>query len=1554
MASKVNVKFVAVLGTVLVLLGAGVGYSAYAMLVKSADDHARAAKAAGAEGDWTTAEMHASKAVSKEKANPEYVKLWKEALEHIVPTTQVAFDDKLQRWFGACRQLGIVQRDNIAAQRDYLESRRKTLIAGAFNRQAAEFMVTECDAFIAMHSGKPSGEWETLRRYRGLARLRLLAETPDARPSAWTDCKDDFEAALKADPADGAAAVGLEGLLQGMAARATQQGDTQAAADLEKAAGEVFTKFLAANPNNTEVQLAFIRRGLGHAVLKFQSDSKALTDAGKPPLDPAEAGRRFAEQFKEPYEAAWAGVAALDPAKVDVDLIAGLRQLEATLEPQTSPARCQELTRRLLEANPTSADLIALRADLLSQQDNFADAAAQLKAILDLPPKGVGLEGARLFQQKSQARFFQAMWSLRDAVRATPETLDAKVASAKSYVAAFGTTEAADSTRMRLAEAWLAFVEGDMEKSDRLFDNLFKVQQGLDVDSMLIWAQVAVRRQQPGAARDRLAYALQVQPQNYNATVALAELHVSLREYDKAREVYEGLARIYPDRAELKERLSQVGAAADPTKAADVKDPVVRLLLEAEGISRKGAVDTSADRQIATLLESGLTAHNWDPRIAQALAMVYRRLGEPEKAGNVLRDASAKHPDNKALRNLAIALAERDEYAMRLKLIELSDQADVEKALQRYQVARDYKKEADVEKALADLQALGKDNAQVLEVSFIEALQKKDLDRANQLADEAARLNADKYEGRTFRARLLAAQARFREAADLMQEVVNTGGAQPEAFRLLGRFLMADGRKDDAVANYRVSLARRPNDPEGLKDLMKGLVEVDRASEALAVARSGLAGGQGDREFEDIWLRLEQQVGDANVARVRRERIATVRENDRDNLLALGEIYLRLNDVAKAEQMVARVRALGEDLDSVGLEAALLWASNKRAEAAGAYDAFRDKQAQNKQKLDTQIASARFLFSRNDLEGASQRLDAARAYQDPKALEADKAITDLFIFSGVPARAVDALRRILEAGGDTPDFQFRKRLVEALISLGKFQEAETELAPLLKVAQPDHISLLLNASIRGGLGDPAGQRRALDDAVAKYPKEPTVFIRRGQFLALKDETLRDAIADFTQASALAPNMWQTYRLRAAAYAKVRDRDGKPIETDRALEDLKRALTLNPFDNDLLVGLVSDLVRLGRDQEAQAAVADVIKARPRDPIIFVQMGNLFLGGGRVTIAQDFFTQALALDPNDGVVQRTLDALLDPRSPNIIRAEEVLNTIGTDRVSKNPGFLMATARIRAAQNRKVDANKAVLEAVRLLDPSKESLMVLWHQDMQRIQPDVAQHIAFLQAAINQGAVAGAADWLGHFRAALLVQSPGTFEDGIKELAKLAQGARPEIVRLLSYRLMGAKQYENRKFDLAEKAWRDGLAAFPNDPELNNNVAYVTAVDLNRPADAIPFAQKARDVDPENADIADTLAYALFKAGKVSEAVDIYTETIDKNRIRSARTGVHMLSHLAEALITLSQQAPTPEERQRLTNRARDYVRMAESIVSQPSAAIDPVAKAEFERVRTMVGQ
>ena len=94
MASKVNVKFVVILGAVLVAGVCVMGVLVWKFVLKSGADHAAAAERLASEGNYQAAELSWRRAVNDEQYNREWLTGWRVALENIVPETQSDFEGR--------------------------------------------------------------------------------------------------------------------------------------------------------------------------------------------------------------------------------------------------------------------------------------------------------------------------------------------------------------------------------------------------------------------------------------------------------------------------------------------------------------------------------------------------------------------------------------------------------------------------------------------------------------------------------------------------------------------------------------------------------------------------------------------------------------------------------------------------------------------------------------------------------------------------------------------------------------------------------------------------------------------------------------------------------------------------------------------------------------------------------------------------------------------------------------------------------------------------------------------------------------------------------------------------------------------------------------------------------------------------------------------------------------------------------------------------------------------------------------------------------------------
>lgn len=1547
MASKVNVKFVATLGVGIVTLVGTLGLAAYFLLVNSAADLAKKGDKALAKDDLPSAIVYYSKAVDKERTNITYLGKWRDALGKKSPETRQQFIEAFRSWVGIARQMAVVQRDNLADQLAYADIVREQYLTGPVNREANKRAISEMDTLIGYYSGKPAGPWEKLKKVRGIARLRAVTDAPDSTEQQWQDAKDDLEAAAKADPDDSDTALALVSFHALQADRAERRNEAEGFDKELAKAREIEAEYIAKHDADAMVRLSKIRLDLQVAAREFSIAAKN-TPAGSTPPDVVEAGRAFTAKAAPQFEDASQRAMKMPPEDIDIALLSLHRQMEETFSPSSKLSRTEALLARALEKRENDASLLMFKADLASVRMDFPLAIATAEKVVNLPLLPVGIPGSALFGQKDTSRFLRVLWGVRQYMAAATDDREGIKQRVLQYRQDLAANESQDSPRLQLADAWVAQADEQWDKADRLLDQLERTNRIADVDTLLMWANIALKRGQTGKAEQHLTEALAVSPQNVPAAVALADLNVKLENPVAAMQIYENLVRLQPGSQFLAERLQDVRARAGVGKSSD---PVLQALIDADKLNkpRPGAADPGQD--VLKFLLDAIKRLPPDERLYGALAGSYLNVGDRDNAIATIRAGLAKFPDSQQLRNFDTQLSTKDPIDGRLLLIEQADKPALDKSLERFTVLNaagpERRGQADAE--IAKLKALAPDDARVVEVLFLDALRRNAIDDATKLVAQATKIDADHLGGKTFEARLLSTKGDFDRAAKLMQEIIGQGGAQPETWRLLGRFQAQLGRWADAANSFREAIKQRPEDAGSVNDLIDALNSSGQREQALVVARQSqkFPTVGASRDFIDRWLGLEQEIGDRAVARSRREQIAKSDPGNRGNLQALAGMYMNSGEFDSARAAIDKIRAGGDDLESIRLDAQYYWLQRNPDKAVKLFEDFAGLQ-QGRDKLMAQLGYSAFLLSVDRAADALKVLDGARALQDPKQLEADRAIAETTFRLGRYKDAAEAMRRIIVSGGDGEGNIFRKRLVETLTRGGDFDGAEKELAPLLADKAPDAVSLLLDAEIKiGATKEHKGALEVLNRAVSRFPTEASVFLKRGQFLMTDETRVKDAIEDFSRAIQLSPNSWQVYRLRASAYGSTKGTDAeRERNVDKAIADWIKAVQLNPGDDGQLNDLVYRMIQLNRDQDAEKMADEALSARPLSASGFSRVGEIFQSLGKNKAAAKYFEQAYKLDPADGIAQRLLDSMLAPEGPGWKEAQRVLGLLGQQRINGNPGFLLALAKVQMSAGQVNDSGRSAIQSLQLLTPNNPRLMLSWHNDMQKLIPLPTRHITFLDDLIKRGSVPNANEWLVYFRNTLAVNEEGLKSDAVAQLGRLAGTATGNEVRQFARRAHGAILFGDKRYEEAGASMSAGLKDYPDDPELLNNYSFLLAKYLGKPSEALPLADKLlaliKDDKSPQAEILDTIGYVYVANNKCDDAAGILQRAV--NFSTTARAGVSAATHLAEALLCAGKNA-----------EARQTMERAAALLAGTTEAMPDkdVMKAELDAIKLKLG-
>ncbi|MBZ0171307.1 MAG: hypothetical protein K8E66_02915, partial [Phycisphaerales bacterium] len=259
---------------------------------------------------------------------------------------------------------------------------------------------------------------------------------------------------------------------------------------------------------------------------------------------------------------------------------------------------------------------------------------------------------------------------------------------------------------------------------------------------------------------------------------------------------------------------------------------------------------------------------------------------------------------------------------------------------------------------------------------------------------------------------------------------------------------------------------------------------------------------------------------------------------------------------------------------------------------------------------------------------------------------------------------------------------------------------------------------------------------------------------------------------------------------------------------------------------------------------------------------------------------------------------INALLASTPPKTAPAGRVvleLERLGA-KIDENPVLLATRALIEQRSDKTARAQGFLTRAYEqaLGNPN---LVMQWFRDVRRVyeHADTGEGIRYI-LALRDGMPEGTEqrDWLTYGAALLRIQDEIEIDEAERDIETIKAGSSSEIIRRLSHRLLGSGRYSREAFEGAAGAWREGIAAFPDDWEMHNNLAYCVGIDLGRPEDAVPLARQATVLAEHRADVHDTLGSLLLKTGALDEARDALLKADE--RVRTERERVNVLLNLS----------------------------------------------------------
>lgn len=1478
MASKVNTKFVVTLGAALVAVFVVITGLAYVVLNKTGATHARKGDALLAEGKFEEAAKAFGRAVGHERGNVEWLEKWRDALTKWTPATEQEYLEAYRNhYLGILRQLATVQDTNASAQRNMLEALFEEVLTTGGRGNAWESLVTLADQSLKRLDGADP-ETKRVRRYRGLAqvyRMRSLEPSAEQRQTAL----EDLQAALEADSKDVACRLAIVEWMTQEANRERRSGRTDAAAASMDKAFEAAQMVASDFPNDPR------------ALLEAWQLQQERTLRAAQTVNMAER-RKAVESLGGALDKV---VAAAEVAPSEALTQVFLGELAGALA-QAKPADASRIWLRVVEAalakDPTSSRLMLLRGMGYAQIGEHQEAIDQFQKVIELPDLPVSLEGirlrdARLNALQQQVERTLSLWEIGGS-DARPALMERAKARRGELASRLGSR----TTPLLRIDGMIAALEGRYGEAVKWFAELDKVSGGADVETMYMLAAALQRSGADGAALQTYDRILGVDGSQITALLLAADVDRRMERPESMKARAERVLALDPENEAAKNMLAiaeaVMGGERGAASAEEIKDPIVRALLEARRLMNNSPPDPA---EAARVLDDAIKANPDDPRLVHTRAVVDAQLGRPDEALARTKAALEKWPDNGQLKSLLISLEEKDPVKAQERLIAEADGPDLEKKLALYSLYKVHRRNADAAMAIEAAAKIAPDDRRVIEYLFIESLERADLAGARELAGRAARANLDEVGGLTYQARIEMVEKSFEAAAATLDRAAQLMPFEASTWKLMGQALISAGKVDEGLKAYRRAVEYKPDDAGTIRSFIAALMQLQRADEALQVSRQAVKQIQGDNIISEAWLQLEEQIGDPVVALERRKLKRTVDPTDQTNNISLARLLVGSGQFKEAQAIIDSMPKDGsEGLVTTLLDARLSVVQGDVPKGVEKMRAYTQGVQKPEDRLSAMLALGDLLMEVGNADEGIAAYESAREFQTKDTMDADRRLGDSYFQRGKFEPAAQAYERVLGAGADRDEL-VAKRYAEVMIRLDRWADARTTIEGVEKRTKRDVQTAMLLAESAMGSGDFRRASDLMGEAAALDPANPLPLLRRSQVFYDEDSQYAMVMRDIEQVIKLRPDLTRAREMKAnLLFRKGRERE--------AAAEMAQAVQVAPQDGALRQRYIRFLVDIGRCEDgllsAREAAEKFGKENPEWHGFAAEVAAL-CGDNRNALAlyvQQYQAEKsvlnlsalvnahLSMTPHQAAEAKlAIDRFPKEASPEQVKAGEV-------------AVMLLRAVVSGALEQKGEAEKWLMDAWPKVKDSPAAVAV-WFDHADRALRGPALSVELLERnGIKPESLAAPMRVMASIR---LARVPERWSTAMAMLDGLEKETNDPNALLAAHRVRGQVYYFTEEYQKAADSYRAGLKIAPDDPEFNNNLSYTLARHLNDMSGAVAFAERAAVKDPGNAGVLDTLGWIYLESGKLPQAEEKLTRSLELAKSDEQR--IPALVHLAQ---------------------------------------------------------
>jgi tetratricopeptide (TPR) repeat protein len=375
---------------------------------------------------------------------------------------------------------------------------------------------------------------------------------------------------------------------------------------------------------------------------------------------------------------------------------------------------------------------------------------------------------------------------------------------------------------------------------------------------------------------------------------------------------------------------------------------------------------------------------------------------------------------------------------------------------------------------------------------------------------------------------------------------------------------------------------------------------------------------------------------------------------------------------------------------------------------------------------------------------------------------------------------------------------------------------------------------------------------------------------------------------------------------ARAYAILASDYESMHEYSLAADAYKKAIDLDPTRAELKAALAQDQALAGRYDDALKTYQDIADANPQDAQPYLGMAQIYREQKKLALAHQMIDKAKDLDPDNLDIRYNEVALLEAEGKNteaINKLKELLDSTShrsygdADRTVR--AKMLEQLGVLYRQGEQYEQAADAFRQIAELDPDLGGRAEAQIIDTYRIAKDYGKA---QQESESAGAKYPNDRTLLEVRAQLL-SDEGKTDPAIADLKKLLDGKNdretymamaevyqkaknfPEMGKALDSAeklsqtkddkvavlfLRGAMYERQKKYDLAENAFRQVLDLDANNAEALNYFGYMLADQNVRLQEAQDLIRRAVNLDPNNYAYLDSLGWVYYRLNRLDDAV------------------------------------------------------------------------------------